>query len=38
MSLFSSLDWNNLLEMEPPFLPQPDDARDTTYFEGKNGG
>jgi hypothetical protein len=35
MAAFKSIDWNNLLEMEAPWVPQPDDNMDTTYFEGK---
>lgn len=33
--LFSCVDWSNLNDMEAPFIPQPDDAMDTTYFEGQ---
>lgn len=35
LSFFSGVDWDRLLEVEPPFVPQPDDDADTTYFEGK---
>ena len=31
---FKDIDWHNLLDMEAPFIPQPDDETDTTYFEG----
>ncbi|KAB7499969.1 Serine/threonine-protein kinase greatwall, partial [Armadillidium nasatum] len=31
--LFKSIDWDNLLDSVAPFVPQPDDAMDTTYFE-----
>lgn len=34
MAFFDSLDWDNLLLMEPPFIPQPENATDTGYFEG----
>ena len=34
MDYFKGLDWNHLLDLEPPFVPQPDDETDTTYFEG----
>lgn len=34
-ALFSCIDWPNLKDTEAPFIPQPDDAMDTTYFEGK---
>lgn len=34
MSLFSEIDWNNLLSATPPFVPQPDDSTDTVYFQG----
>ncbi|KAH9489184.1 hypothetical protein Btru_057788, partial [Bulinus truncatus] len=33
MPFFSALDWSNLLNMEPPFVPQPDNDMDTGYFE-----
>ncbi|XP_059142329.1 serine/threonine-protein kinase greatwall-like [Physella acuta] len=36
LPFFSSVDWNNILNIEPPFVPQPDDNTDTTYFEPKN--
>jgi serine/threonine-protein kinase greatwall len=29
-------DWNNLTEIEAPFIPQPDDETDTGYFEARN--
>ena len=32
--LFSGIDWTNLRGTKAPFIPQPDDAMDTTYFEG----
>ena len=35
MDFFHGLDWNNLLDVEPPFVPNPDDATDTSYFDGK---
>ncbi|RXG51650.1 Serine/threonine-protein kinase greatwall, partial [Armadillidium vulgare] len=31
--LFKSIDWDNLRDSVAPFVPQPDDAMDTTYFE-----
>ena len=33
MPLFTSLDWERLLEQPGPFVPAPDDATDTTYFD-----
>ena len=36
MAVFDSIDWENLLNMEAPWIPQPDDNLDTAYFEGKN--
>ncbi|PNF21270.1 hypothetical protein B7P43_G02142 [Cryptotermes secundus] len=36
MSLFSEIDWNNLLSATPPFVPQPDDSTDTVYFQARN--
>ncbi|XP_045109648.1 serine/threonine-protein kinase greatwall-like isoform X2 [Portunus trituberculatus] len=35
-ALFSNIDWINLSSTQPPFIPQPDDAMDTTYFEARN--
>ena len=35
MAAFDTIDWHNLLEMEAPFIPQPDDLTDTSYFEGQ---
>jgi hypothetical protein len=34
MPLFSGVDWDNLLSMTAPFIPQPDDSMDTVYFQG----
>ncbi|OWF53020.1 serine/threonine-protein kinase greatwall-like [Mizuhopecten yessoensis] len=36
MPFFAEVDWNNLLDITPPFIPQPDDELDTTYFQAKN--
>ena len=33
-SFFATVDWKNLHKLTPPFVPNPDDAFDTTYFEG----
>ncbi|XP_030848671.1 serine/threonine-protein kinase greatwall-like [Strongylocentrotus purpuratus] len=30
------LDWDHVREMEPPFVPAPDDETDTTYFDARN--
>ena len=35
-ALFEGLDWDSLLDMEAPFVPNPDDEMDTTYFDGEN--
>ena len=35
MGLFSEIDWENVLDMEAPFVPQPDDQMDTCYFDRK---
>lgn len=34
--LFKGIDWNNLLEQEAPFIPQPGDVMDTCYFHARN--
>lgn len=34
MKLFQNFPWNEPLEAEPPFIPQPDDNYDTCYFQG----
>ncbi|KAJ1100224.1 hypothetical protein NDU88_005311 [Pleurodeles waltl] len=34
--LFEGLDWNNLQNQQMPFIPQPDDETDTTYFDARN--
>ncbi|XP_060086452.1 serine/threonine-protein kinase greatwall-like [Ylistrum balloti] len=36
MPFFAEVDWNNLLDITPPFIPQPDDEEDTIYFQAKN--
>ncbi|CAG5120350.1 unnamed protein product, partial [Candidula unifasciata] len=36
MPFFSTTDFANLLNMEAPFIPQPEDHMDTGYFEPKN--
>ncbi|KAK7061137.1 hypothetical protein SK128_026711 [Halocaridina rubra] len=35
-SLFSCINWTNLRDTQAPFVPQPDNAMDTTYFEARN--
>ena len=37
-SLFSSLPWKNLLDVVPQFIPKPDSATDTGYFQPRNDG
>ncbi|XP_062900337.1 serine/threonine-protein kinase greatwall isoform X1 [Mobula hypostoma] len=34
--LFHNVDWDNLQNCTMPFVPQPDDETDTTYFEARN--
>ncbi|XP_059828024.1 serine/threonine-protein kinase greatwall isoform X1 [Hypanus sabinus] len=34
--LFHNVDWDNLQNCSMPFVPQPDDETDTTYFEARN--
>ncbi|XP_041975441.1 serine/threonine-protein kinase greatwall isoform X2 [Aricia agestis] len=36
MPLFRHVDWDNQLNMEPPFVPAPDDVHDTGYFQARN--
>ncbi|XP_072535416.1 serine/threonine-protein kinase greatwall isoform X2 [Salminus brasiliensis] len=33
---FAGLDWDNLQNQPMPFIPQPDDETDTSYFEARN--
>ncbi|KPP75335.1 Serine/threonine-protein kinase greatwall-like [Scleropages formosus] len=35
-TLFEGLDWDNLQNRPMPFIPQPDDETDTSYFEARN--
>ncbi|XP_031565283.1 serine/threonine-protein kinase greatwall-like [Actinia tenebrosa] len=35
-SFFSILDWTNLDKHPVPFIPNPDDETDTTYFDARN--
>jgi len=34
--LTRDVDWTNILDQEPPFIPNPDSATDTTYFNTRN--
>lgn len=34
--LTRDVDWANILDQEPPFIPNPDSATDTTYFNTRN--
>lgn len=34
LTLFKDINWSRLLDMEAPFIPQPDDITDTAYFQG----
>jgi len=36
MPLFSQIPWSDILSMEAPFIPQPKDHTDTTYFQARN--
>ncbi|TRY58494.1 hypothetical protein DNTS_004912 [Danionella cerebrum] len=35
-SFFEGVDWENLQTQSMPFIPQPDDETDTSYFEARN--
>ncbi|KAJ8375820.1 hypothetical protein SKAU_G00064000 [Synaphobranchus kaupii] len=35
-ALFEGLNWDNLQNQAMPFIPQPDDETDTSYFEARN--
>ncbi|XP_014243201.1 serine/threonine-protein kinase greatwall [Cimex lectularius] len=35
-SIFKNINWDNLYESEAPFIPQPDNDMDTTYFSARN--
>ncbi|KAE8595922.1 hypothetical protein XENTR_v10015917 [Xenopus tropicalis] len=34
--LFHAIEWDDLQNLPMPFIPQPDDETDTTYFEARN--
>jgi len=34
--LTQGVQWSNILDQTPPWIPQPDNASDTTYFHAKN--
>ncbi|XP_069995611.1 serine/threonine-protein kinase greatwall isoform X2 [Penaeus vannamei] len=34
--MYAGVNWSDLRNMDAPFVPQPDDAMDTTYFEARN--
>uniref|UniRef100_A0A1I8PKL6 Serine/threonine-protein kinase greatwall n=1 Tax=Stomoxys calcitrans TaxID=35570 RepID=A0A1I8PKL6_STOCA len=36
MEFFSSIDWENMENEEPPFVPTPENPTDTGYFEARN--
>ncbi|XP_063915014.1 serine/threonine-protein kinase greatwall [Zophobas morio] len=36
MAVFSNTDWENLLQAQPPFVPDPYDLTDTGYFQARN--
>ncbi|CAF3125812.1 unnamed protein product [Rotaria socialis] len=33
---FNGVDWENLMNIQPPFIPAPDNDSDTFYFEARN--
>ena len=33
---FRGVNWNNLMNEQPPFVPQPDNMMDTFYFDSRN--
>lgn len=35
-ALFEGLNWDNLQNQTMPFVPQPEDETDTSYFEARN--
>lgn len=36
MAVFEKIDWDNLLLVQPPFVPDPCDITDTGYFQARN--
>jgi hypothetical protein len=32
--LFSKIDWHNVHDVVPKFIPSPEDDEDTSYFDG----
>ena len=34
--LTRNIDWDNICDQEPPWIPAPDDVTDTTYFHARN--
>ncbi|KAI9581146.1 serine/threonine-protein kinase greatwall isoform X1 [Glossina fuscipes] len=36
MPFFASIQWKNIENEKPPFVPNPDDPTDTAYFEARN--
>lgn len=36
MAQFANIQWDNLLQATPPFIPQPDSIGDTSYFQERN--
>lgn len=36
LPLFSQIDWKDILTTKAPFIPQPKDHTDTTYFQARN--
>lgn len=36
MAFFKDVNWENIVNEKPPFVPNPDDPLDTCYFEARN--
>lgn len=36
MDFFKTIDWKNLENTEPPFIPNPEGPTDTGYFAARN--
>lgn len=36
LELFQNVNWKDILNTEAPFIPQPKDHTDTTYFQARN--
>lgn len=36
MPFFAALNWHEMAAVVPPFIPQPESATDTGYFDARN--